>query len=184
MKFIRSDEFSFSEKMEKSVPYFKVVSDCGEIEGQWRYSFCLFWGYALKPKQKEAIKILKSCIEKNSVSALVIYSWCQEEGSKEEISTLRKLVKMNHPVGFWNMGGRLLDGKGVIKDERKGRIYLLKAAENGWGIHAKSISLFYRNGLFGFNRSESEANKFLSISKNHPVPDEQYFSVLGGLQIS
>jgi TPR repeat protein len=72
------------------------------------------------------------------------------------------------------LGLRLIKGRGVQRNEEKGRNLLIQAAKIGSKFCSLQIATYYQNGTNTFQYSISESNSYLKLSDKQSYSDEEY----------
>lgn len=118
-----------------------------------------------------------------------------EKSSLDAADLARELVKIGVPIGYFNLGLLTLQGKGRVRDEKKGMELIHKAAELGspdaqymlgehyiYSEHNDVLGLKYHVCAMrqGYGKSANAISVYMEIEKNYPMAVE-YLLRAGGM---
>lgn len=174
MKFVRKQNRT-SDDWNQAIRFFRIVAKLGGSEGLWRYGRCVRMGWGRKSNGAKGQKLLAESSEKGSLSGSLFHSISLNNGSVEEIETLKRLVSQNHASGIYTYACRLYDGLGIPQNlVESQRLFNLAISLNSPTV-LSWIAINITRGDYGFSVNELEAERLKNMAYLVPKSDEEYF---------
>lgn len=166
-----------------STRYFKIAAELGHMEAQYKLGVCYANGSGIELDNTKALYWFEKAADQGYIRALYntgyIYKRLNSSNADyifREVVEKTKLLLDSHESdsdASSILGICLLQGYGVMKNEKEAFIYLRRAAENGNSNAQAYLGYCYYCGI-GVDVDKSEATKWFKMSSNQGNAKGEY----------